>query len=177
MSWGLAWKRPSDSFRIALRYGDPGSDDAAADDRSPPGSLRIDLDWTAGDDEDQVALRLQSQLMVALPPPHDAVALELSPRDRDGEGVGVEMRVVRRREPLRAVTMSKTAGSGQQTDGVGVLARLLRSKLDGSGCGDASDEHWISTTTFRMQGLGLSVCQKGYRYLKFNGYGNCLNSF
>jgi hypothetical protein len=42
-----------------------------------------------------VALRLQSQLMVALPPLHDTVSVDLTPK---GEEVGVEMRVVRRRE-------------------------------------------------------------------------------
>ena len=35
--------------------------------------FRIELEWSAGDDEEQVALRLQSQLMVALPMPQDRV--------------------------------------------------------------------------------------------------------
>lgn len=66
--------------------------------------FRIDLEWTAGvDDEDQVALRLQSQLMVALPLPQDMVVVEL----KEGEGVRVEMKVVKRREPLKAVTMAR----------------------------------------------------------------------
>lgn len=75
---------------------------------------------------------------------------------------------VRRREPLRVVTMSKTAGFRQQEDGVGVPARLLQSKLDWFGCGDASDEHWKSggvvgnsTSTFGMQGLGLLLLSGG----------------
>jgi hypothetical protein len=57
--------------------------------------FRIELDWSAGDDEDQVTLRLQSQLMVTLSPSHDAISVDLTPK---GEEVGVEMRVVRRRE-------------------------------------------------------------------------------
>jgi hypothetical protein len=60
-------------------------------------SARSRLHWSTGDDEDQVALRLQSQLMVALPPPHDVVSVDLK-LAKDGDGVGVEMRIVRRRE-------------------------------------------------------------------------------
>jgi hypothetical protein len=39
--------------------------------------FRIELDWAAGDDEEQVALKLQSQLMVNLPSPHDEVQVSL----------------------------------------------------------------------------------------------------
>ena len=46
----------------------------------------------------------------------------------ENENVAVEMTVVKRREPLRAVAMTKVAGSGQQSDGTGVLTRLLRAK-------------------------------------------------
>ncbi|XP_071681812.1 phospholipase A I-like [Lolium perenne] len=60
-------------------------------------SARSRLHWSTGDDEDQVVLRLQSQLMVALPPPHDVVSVDLKPA-KGGDGVGVEMRIVRRRE-------------------------------------------------------------------------------
>ncbi|OMO76754.1 Armadillo [Corchorus capsularis] len=176
MSWGLGWKRPSEIFRLSLNY---GNEESAEDlDRSSSSSsisstssssaslspqdqqevgFRIDLDWLAGDDEDQVALRLQSQLMVALPVPQDAVAIEL--RETEENVVGVEMKVEKRREPLRGLTMVKAAGSGQQSDGVGVLVRLLRSNLvpsgDGSpvGCGD----HWRSVTLLSLCGCGLST--------------------
>lgn len=180
MSWGLGWKRPSEVFHLTLNYctddppEDPGrlsssSSGSSSSSSSSPSILsrdqelgfRIDLDWSAGDDEDQVALRVQSQLMVALPMPQDTVVVELS----SGEGkenVCVDMKVVRRREPLRAVTLSKTTGSGQQNDGTGVLTRLLRSSLpsptpgagDGvSGCG----EHWKTVTVLSVCGCGLSV--------------------
>ncbi|OMO64868.1 Armadillo [Corchorus olitorius] len=176
MSWGLGWKRPSEIFRLSLNY---GNEESAEDlDRTSSSSsisstssssaslspqdqqevgFRIDLDWLAGDDEDQVALRLQSQLMVALPVPQDAVAIEL--RETEENVVGVEMKVEKRREPLRGLTMVKAAGSGQQSDGVGVLVRLLRSNLvpsgDGSpvGCGD----HWRSVTLLSLCGCGLST--------------------
>lgn len=178
MSWGLGWKRSSEIFHLALNYGtdeppeDPGrtSSSSSCSSLSSSSSIlsqdqelgfRINLDWSAGDDEDQVALRLQSQLMVALPLPQDTVIVEF--RSEEGEeNVCVDMKVVRRREPLRAVTLFKTAGSGQQNDGTGVLTRLLRSSLastmpgvgDGvSGCG----EHWKSVTLLSLCGCGLSV--------------------
>lgn len=120
---------------------------------------KIDLEWTAGDDEDQVALRLQSQLMVAMPVPHDTVVLEIN--CQDNEGVGVEMKVVRRREPLKAVVMSKTAGSGQQSDGIGVLTRLLRwNFVDSVISGEASvacGEHWRTVTAIDLSNCCLSV--------------------
>ncbi|GMI72741.1 hypothetical protein like AT1G61850 [Hibiscus trionum] len=173
MSWGLGWKRPSEIFRLSLNYGyeqsaedlndaAPGSSSLSSPKSSPPQDqkdlgFRIDLDWVAGDDEDQVAIRLQSKLMVALPVPQDTVSVEL--RETDGNSVGVEMKVEKRREPLRAVTMVKAAGSGQQSDGVGVLVRLLRSNLVPSGdsglvaCGD----HWRSITLLSLCGCGLTT--------------------
>ncbi|KAE7995461.1 hypothetical protein FH972_000250 [Carpinus fangiana] len=176
MSWGLGWKRPSEIFHLALNYGNeepaenPGrisSSSLASSSSSSSVStmvlqdqelgFRIELDWSAGDDEDQVALRLQSQLMVALPMPQDTVEVDLRLDEASEENVGVEMRVVKRREPLRAVTMSRSAGSGQQSDGAGVLTRLLRSGLavtDGvSDCG----EHWKSVALLSLCGCGLSV--------------------
>lgn len=173
MSWGLGWKRPSEIFHLALNYGNEEptensgrtSSSSSASSSSSSSALamvsqdqelgfRIELDWSAGDDEDQVALRLQSQLMVALPMPQDTVEVELRPVEAN---VGVEMRVVKRREPLRAVTISKSGGSGQQSDGTGVLTRLLRSNLavsdDLSDCG----EHWKSITLLSLCGCGLSV--------------------
>ena len=148
MSWGLGWKRPSEIFHLALSYGNeepmesPGhvSSSSSASSSSTMGSasrsssassivaqdqelgFRIELEWSAGDDEEQVALRLQSQLMVALPMPQDTVEVVLKAED---ENVAVEMTVVKRREPLRAVTMTQVAGSGQQSDGTGVLTRLF----------------------------------------------------
>ena len=179
MSWGLGWKRPSEVFHLTLNYGsdepaeNPGRISSSSSSSSSSAcsssimsqdqelGFRIDLDWSAGDEEDQVALRLQSQLMVALPMPQDTVVVELRSGEEEGN-VGVDMKVVKRREPLRAVTLNKTAGSGQQSDGTGVLTRLLRSdftsKLPGvgdgvSGCG----EHWKSVTLLRLSGCGLSV--------------------
>ncbi|PON38399.1 Patatin-related protein [Parasponia andersonii] len=177
MSWGLGWKRPSEVFHLTLNYGsdepaeNPGRTSSCSSSSSSSSSsilwqdlelgFRIDLDWSAGDDEDQVALRLQSQLMVALPMPQDTVVVKLR-SDEEEENVGLDMKVVKRREPLRAVTLNKAAGSGQQSDGTGVLTRLLRSDLtsklpevgDGvSGCG----EHWKSVTLLSLCGCGLSV--------------------
>ncbi|GAV81873.1 Arm domain-containing protein/Patatin domain-containing protein/LRR_8 domain-containing protein [Cephalotus follicularis] len=194
MSWGLGWKRSSEIFRLTLNYGaeESGNDlsrSSSASSRSSSSSslsssasttsaspspptqpqdqeigFRIELDWTTGDDEDQVALRLQSQLMVALPVPQDAVVVELTRENASAEssGVGVEMKVVKRREPLKAITMTKTVGSGQLCDGIGVLTRLLRSNLvpsmpggvsDAGGCGD----HWKSVTMLNLCSCGLSV--------------------
>ncbi|KAA8515487.1 hypothetical protein F0562_018902 [Nyssa sinensis] len=185
MSWGLGWKRPSEIFHLTLNYGT----DEIVDDRSPRSTssplsnssplstsspsassqdqelgFRIDLDWSAGDDEDQVALRLQSQLMVALPLPQDTVVLELKSSSSEEEGnVGVDMKIVKRREPLRALTMSKAGGSGQQSDGIGVLTRLLRSDFAtpaASGVGDGVlgyADHWKSVTVLSLCGCGLSV--------------------
>ncbi|XWS19442.1 hypothetical protein CRYUN_Cryun31cG0016300 [Craigia yunnanensis] len=176
MSWGLGWKRPSEIFRLSLNYGyeesaedldRTSSTSSISSSSSSSASLppqdqqelefRIDLDWVAGDEEDQVALRLQSQLMVALPVPQDAVAIEL--RETEENVVGVEMKVEKRRDPLRAVTMFKAIGSGQQSDGVGVLVRLLRSNMVPSGdsspvgCGD----HWRSITLLSLCGCCLTT--------------------
>ncbi|CAD5332850.1 unnamed protein product [Arabidopsis thaliana] len=104
MSWGLGWKRSSESFRLSLSYDvdDLNDDPIQSPSASPFGSptsmssscfspsavedpelgFRIDLDWTAGDSEDQVALRLESQLMVA---PHDTVVVELKGIGDDDE--------------------------------------------------------------------------------------------
>ncbi|XP_035545506.1 phospholipase A I-like isoform X2 [Juglans regia] len=183
MSWGLGWKRPSETFHLRLNYGNeesqenPDRTSSASSSSSSSSSsasimsqdqelgFRIELDWSAADDEDQVALRLQSQLMVVLPMPQDAVEVELRPEEEEAVGepnVRVEMRVVQRREDLRSVTMTKSAGSGQQNDGTGVLTRLLRSNLaplmpgvaDGvSDCG----EHWKSVTVLSLCGCGLSA--------------------
>ena len=190
MSWGLAGKRASEVFHLTLNYGTEetvgdhtpisSSASTSSSTRSSSASsnqdqelgVRIDLDWTAGDDEDQVALRLQSQLMVALPMPQDTVAVELTTTAAmEAEGVegnvGVDMKVVRRREPLRAVVMRKMVGSGQQSDGFGVLTRLLRSNFVppgdsttaasvGDGLGSYAD-HWMSITVLSLCGCGMLV--------------------
>ncbi|KAI4295872.1 hypothetical protein L6164_035870 [Bauhinia variegata] len=180
MSWGLGWKRPSEIFHLTLNYGteDPvenvgrsstssyssssSSSSSYSSVLSPEQELgfRIELDWSASEDEDQVALKLQSQLMVALPSPQDSVVVELRPED--DEHVDLDMKVVKRREPLRAVTMTKTVASGQQNDGTGVLTRLLRSNLAPSmptivegaaGCGD----HWRSVAVLSLCGCSFSA--------------------
>ncbi|GMH30273.1 hypothetical protein Nepgr_032116 [Nepenthes gracilis] len=192
MSWGLGWKRPSEIFHLTLHYGNPDRKtldhdpsrlrDQGGPDQESDGSKKIELDWTAGDDEDQVALRLKSQLMVALPVPEDTVLVEFKAERENGvegreeEGVseietvnvGMEIRVVKRTEPLRVVTMEKAAGSGQQSDGIGVLTRLLRSSftppaavgtaVGGGGMGfDGLLEHWKSVTVLRLCGCGISA--------------------
>ncbi|CAI0407156.1 unnamed protein product [Linum tenue] len=184
MSWGLGWKRPSEIFRLSLNYGteesweDPNRTSSSSSGSSssstipppldPDGGFRVDLDWTAGDDEDQLALRLQSQLMVALPMPQDCVTVDLTTNEQldgergmvDGNVVGVEMNVVKRREPLRGITVSKE-GTGQQSDGAGVLTRLLRSNLASSGLGDGSGiacaDHWKTVTLLSLCGCGLTT--------------------
>lgn len=122
--------------------------------------FRIELDWSSGDDEEQMALRLQSQLMVALPLPQDAVIVEL--KEKEENAVEVGMRVEKRRDPLLGVIVAKAAGYGQQSDGIGVFTRLLRSNLvppggsvDGgvAGCG----EHWRTVTMLSLCGCALTV--------------------
>jgi hypothetical protein len=192
-SWGLGWKRSSEIFHLTLDYGNYADDDHhQRQPSSPPGTpssttaaaaaaqsssltatcngdlgFRIELDWSAGDDEDQVALRLQSQLMVALPPPHDAVSVDLTPKGEDAEEVRVEMRVVRRREALRSVRVARAPGSALGSgDGAGVLARLIRSNLapapavDGpiaaSGVPVLAD-HWRPVSVLSLCNCGLLV--------------------
>lgn len=189
MSWGLGWKRPSEIFHLTLYYGteapaeypDRTSSSSSASFTSASSSsslheqvhhdflgFRVELDWTSGEDEDQIALRLQSQLMVALPSPQDFVTLELM--EREGGNVGVEMEVVKRREQLNAVILGKAPGSGQQAEGVGVLTRLMRfnfvpnaTDVPGSPVGDGGvpgpgcAEHWTSMTMLSLCGCSLTV--------------------
>ncbi|KAI8001414.1 Phospholipase A I [Camellia lanceoleosa] len=188
MSWGLGWKRPSEIFHLTLNFGTeeafddqtPSSSSASASSSSSSSSasgsqdqelgFRIDLDWTASDDEDQVALRLQSQLMVALPLPQDTVVVELKAaakeEEEENEVVNVDMKVEKRREPLRVVRMSKMGGSGQQSDGIGVLTRLLRANIvaPGTSVGAVGDggvmgcaDHWMSVTVLSLCSCGLWV--------------------
>ncbi|XP_012455710.1 phospholipase A I [Gossypium raimondii] len=176
MSWGLGWKRPSEIFRLSLYYGYEesredldrtssqliGSCSSSSASLTPPQDqqepgFKIDLDWVSGDDVDQVALRLQSQLMLALPSSQDTVAIEL--KETEENVVRVEMYVEKRREPLRAVTVVKATGSSQQSDGVGVLLRLLRSNLVPSVDADpvANDDHWKGITSLSLCGCGLTT--------------------
>ncbi|THU46988.1 hypothetical protein C4D60_Mb09t10760 [Musa balbisiana] len=188
-SWGLGWKRPSEIFHLALDYGESDANADDDDDhlpscppppppcpapplppslpqplsprRLPSGELgfRIELDWTAGDDEEQIALRLRSQLMASLQPPQDTVVLDLH-GDEELGCVGVEMKVIKRREPLRSVRLSKVAGSGQQNDGAGVLTRLIRSNFTSSGPADGVQvlvDHWKSVSVLSLCGCGLWV--------------------
>lgn len=166
MSWGLGWKKP-EIFHLTLNYGtDEPAENPPLPSSSPSSSskqeigYRIALDWTAGDDEDQVALRLQSQLMVALPLPQDSVVLELIEGEEDN--VGVDMKVVKRRDPLKVITLTKTAGSGQQSDGIGVLTRLLKTNFvptsivsEGGSPSLGCTEHWKKVTVLSLCGCGL----------------------
>ncbi|KAJ6367512.1 hypothetical protein OIU78_000135 [Salix suchowensis] len=172
----FSWKRPSEVLRLTLNYGTedfgeelnrsstsstvssssssttltPSSSpqeiatEVAAEDEEQVG-FRIELDWNAVDDEDQVALRLQSQLMVALPAPQDCVTVDLKAAGEEEGRVEVEMKVEKKREELRGVLLGKS-GSGQQSDGVGVLTRLFRS--DGG-------RHWKTVTLLSLCGCGL----------------------
>ncbi|WVZ24567.1 hypothetical protein V8G54_003111 [Vigna mungo] len=130
MSWGLGWKRPSEIFHLTLSYGTDdslenialtssfslsfSSSSSSLSSSASTSSIisqdqelrfRIELDWSASADEDQVALKLQSQLMVALPMLWETVVVELSPRDDDENVVDLGMKVVKRREPLRSLEM------------------------------------------------------------------------
>jgi hypothetical protein len=178
MSWGLGWKRPSEIFHLSLDYGDlplsdpdtPTNDTTSNADVDPNVydlGFRISLDWSSADDEDTAALRLQSQLVVALPPPQDTVIFSLNASSGQETGevsngdmkdddrvVSVDMRVVKRREPLKAVKVYRPVGSGQQTDGSGVLVRLIRTEREGV---PGFADHWKSVTVLSLCGCGLSV--------------------
>lgn len=185
MSWGLGWKRPSEIFHLSLDYGDlpfPDPDssnndtttsDADADSNAYDLGFRISLDWSSADDEETAALRLQSQLVVALPPPQDTVILSLNTSAgqengevANGDGkdddrvVSVDMKVVKRREPLRAVKVSRPIGSGQQTDGSGVFVRLIGTEKEGV---PALVDHWKSVSVLSLCGCGLSVSISIYK--------------
>ncbi|KAI7755793.1 hypothetical protein M8C21_014917, partial [Ambrosia artemisiifolia] len=102
--------------------------------------------------EDQVALRLQSQVMVALPLPQDTVVIRLL--ESDGSG-----------RPLKAVAMSRVGGSGQLNDGMGVFTKLLKSEFAaevGSGHADgmraeSCADHWVNVTVVSLNNCGLSM--------------------
>ncbi|KAL8259333.1 hypothetical protein R6Q59_027286 [Mikania micrantha] len=188
MSWGLGWKRQSDVFHLSLYYGTeetlddqsrPPSSSPSPSSRSSPKEnnicngrelgFRIDLDWNANDDEAQVALRLQSQVMVALPLPQDTVVIKLSECDNylDGNLVCLSMEIVKQRDPLRAVVMSRIGGSGQHHDGMGVFTKLLKSDFaaeSGSAAGHGGGvrvrlcgHHWMNVTAVSIHNCGFSM--------------------
>lgn len=157
-------------FKLRLGYGTEESEEelsraistaeAKEGRKDPELGSRVELEWNSGEEEEPVALRLQSQLMVAAPSPKDTVVLDFSVVGEEGN-VGVGMRVVKKRAPLRSAVLWKAAGSGQQTDGVGVLTRLLGSDLASGGPGDGAapgcSEHWKTVTLVSLCGVGLTV--------------------
>ena len=103
--------------------------------------------------------------MVALPPPHDVVSVDLKPT-KDRDGVGVEMRVVRRKEAMCSVRVARALGSTQSTgDGAVVLVRLIRSNLAFVPAADGPvaagvpvlADHWRSVTALSLCNYGLMV--------------------
>ncbi|KAI4365056.1 hypothetical protein MLD38_021076 [Melastoma candidum] len=203
MSW-VGWNRQSDTFHLTLTYGGWEESAAAMASASPDrlstsssgsssGSVvlgkdqevgcRMELDWSCGDGEDQVVLRLQSHLMVSAPSPQDLVSVQLSCEGRSGddanagfdradkdgdeaeEVVRLVMRVEKRREELRGMRMGrKGGGSGKEGDGgAGVLTRLLLWDFTGSGITTAASgglicgEHWKTLTVVSLCGCGFSV--------------------
>ncbi|XP_058727566.1 phospholipase A I-like [Vicia villosa] len=73
------------------------------------------------------------------------------------------MKVVKRRDPLRGITMAKAVNSGLQTDGTGVLIRLLRSEMVSTtpevdeSIPRGGGHHWTSLVVLSICGCGLSV--------------------
>ena len=185
MSWVTGWKRQVDAFHLTLGYGDqihasnlellkngqPLKSDIGSDLLSSC-RFRVQLDWSAGDDEDQVALKLQSQIMVTLPAPHDEVQVSLAvapPIYEDLENhvatdsdrlIQVRMEVHKRRELLRVVSLSRTVGSGPSADGLGVLTRVLV---------PASVEQ-LAKTSVSEELLGYS---QNYRSISILNLSNC----
>lgn len=188
MSW-VGWKRQADAFHLTLGYGDqvpalnrevlqkghPLKSDIGSDLLSSC-RFRVELDWSAGDDEDQVVLKLQSQIMVTLPAPQDDIHVVLavvpsadeqvqeSPHvhsnDQHDRMVQVRMDVRKRRELLRVVSLSRTVGSGPSIDGLGVLTRVLV---------PASTEQ-LAKTTVSSELLGYS---QNYRSISILNLSNC----
>lgn len=186
MSWVTGWKRQVDAFHLTLGYGDqvhsptlevlkngqPLKSDIGSDLLSSC-RFRVQLDWFAGDDEDQVVLKLQSQIMVTLPAPHDEIQVFLAvapPSYEESESmdvvnesdrmIQVRLEVHKRRELLRVVSLSRTVGSGPSADGLGVLTRVLV---------PASVEH-VAKTTVSEELLGYS---QNYRSISILNLSNC----
>jgi hypothetical protein len=99
--------------------------------------LRVQLDWSAVNDENKVVLKLQSQIMVTLPVPQDEIQVSLvvaPPRYEESKNcvdnesdrtVQVKMELHKRRDLLRVVSLSRTVGAAPSADGLGVLTRVL----------------------------------------------------
>ncbi|XP_076931698.1 phospholipase A I-like [Bidens hawaiensis] len=111
--------------------------------------------------------------MVALPLPQDTVVIRLCECGDNGEGklVSLGMEVVKQRDPLRAMFMSRIGGSSQQHDGMGVVTKLLRSDFaaeqsgnSGMGHGGGGGgvgvrvcaDHWMNVTVLSVYSCGLS---------------------
>lgn len=192
MSW-VGWNRPSDSFHLTLTYGAEESAAAVPDRLSTSSSsssvsgkdlengVRVEFNWSGGDDEDQVVLRMQSHLMVSAPSRQDSVSVQLTCVRGNGDScdgsarggseevgeevVRVAMGVEKRREELKGVRMGrKPGGSGKEGDGgAGIFTRLLRWDFTGSGVtvaasgGGVCGEHWRSLAVVSLCGCGLSV--------------------
>lgn len=207
MSWALgSWKRQADVFHLILGYGDQesgGVDDlplrltnveqSLADLKFPLGGpadlisackYKIQLDWAAGDDEDQVALKLQSQLMVTLPSPHDEVAVHLGqlvatdeseetevaetetaaqaePEGKVEPDIRVSFSVHKTREHLKLVSLSRTVGSGPSVDGMGVLNRILAKFANPSTPEEVSGftERYRFLSVLNLSNCSLTVCR------------------
>lgn len=95
MSWSLpVWSRPPGTFQLVLGYGEnppthgdnpstgdnpsgqaeahldgPKSGSEEKEDAAGGCKIRVQLEWGAGEEEEGVVLKLQSQLMMALPYP------------------------------------------------------------------------------------------------------------
>ncbi|WCJ21203.1 Phospholipase A I [Euphorbia peplus] len=86
--------------------------------------------------------------------------MDLNVGEEDEKDVRVEMKLIKRRESLRRMMWSK-AGSGQRSDGVGVLIRLMRSNLAPGCATDATGlgygEHWRIVTFLGLCGCCLSI--------------------
>ncbi|EPS58325.1 hypothetical protein M569_16490, partial [Genlisea aurea] len=140
--------------------------------------FRIDLEWNGGDDEDQVTLKLQSQVMMSLPTPQETVEIGFTERrglteadpsngqvalNETEREVSLEMVVVKKRLPLNGVALWRSVGSGQQNDGgLGVLLKLMRSNFshkaeDGIAQGSGIADHWRNVVLLSLPGLGLTT--------------------
>lgn len=120
-----------------LKNGQPLKPDIVADLLSSC-KYRVVLDWSAGDDEDQVFLKLQSQLMITLPAPHDEIQVNIGvvaqqqEKEEEEEDLPSEKKKVhlnllvhKQRELLKVVSLTRTVGSGPSGDGLSVLTRVL----------------------------------------------------
>ncbi|PQQ16021.1 phospholipase A I isoform X2 [Prunus yedoensis var. nudiflora] len=163
MSWGLGWKRPSEIFHLTLTYGTEGPPENFNRTSSSSSSSIVSQDQELGFESTWIGRPETMRSRWRSGSRHGGGRIEDEESEEAEEAnVGVDMRVVRRREPLRAVTMTKAAGSGQQSDGTGVLTRLLRSNFTSSmpavsdgvaACG----VHWQCVTVVNLGGCGLSV--------------------